>query len=206
MASSIMHLAIAGKINKKINKSNKMLFGSIAPDIEKIVYKTKDKSHFLFGNEDLPDLKKFLIKYRKNLSDDFVLGYYIHLYTDYLWQKYFITEINNNDKLLILDGNYIDVTNDEYAKMIYNDYTSLDIQIIEKYNLNLNFIYEELPKFDNKIDEIEEDKLYLLIERIKNNVKNSKRVDEIVFNIDNIEQFIDTSCNIIISEIEKLEI
>lgn len=27
------------------------------------------------------------------MNFDFVLGYYIHLYTDYLWFKYFMTEI-----------------------------------------------------------------------------------------------------------------
>ena len=29
-------------------------------------------------------------KYKNHLNDDFVMGYFIHLYTDYLWFKYFI--------------------------------------------------------------------------------------------------------------------
>ena len=66
-----------------------LLLGTIAPDIAKHIGKTKHESHFLFEDDEIPSLNIFLDKYKNHLSDDFVLGYYIHLYTDYIWFKYF---------------------------------------------------------------------------------------------------------------------
>lgn len=86
MASSMIHFAVANEVNKILKRNNKhILIGSIAPDITKHIGMTKKDSHFQDTDEDLPHLDKFLNKYRYNLNDDFVLGYYIHLYTDYLW-------------------------------------------------------------------------------------------------------------------------
>ena len=101
MASSVIHICIANEINKTINRdSKKLLIGTIAPDISKLLGETKFYSHFLDNvNNNIPNINKFLDKYGNYLNDDFVLGYYIHLYTDYLWFKYFIPNI--------IKGNYI---------------------------------------------------------------------------------------------------
>ena len=90
MASSVIHICIANEINKTINRdSKKLLIGTIAPDISKLLGETKFYSHFLDNvNNNIPNINKFLEKYSNYLNDDFVLGYYIHLYTDYLWFKY----------------------------------------------------------------------------------------------------------------------
>ena len=65
MASSMIHLTIANELNKKLNRDkSKLLIGSIAPDLSKLVGDDKTRSHFLIdGTEDLPDLDKFLKKY-----------------------------------------------------------------------------------------------------------------------------------------------
>jgi len=80
MASSIIHIAVANEINKKINKDKaKILIGSIAPDISKHIGEKKINSHFLDDELiDIPNMKKFLSKYKKYLKKDFVLGYYNH--------------------------------------------------------------------------------------------------------------------------------
>ena len=85
MASAIIHIAVANELNKKLKRnSSKLLIGTIAPDISKEIGQNKVKSHFLDSKDtDIPNIKKFLNKYKNNLNDDFVLGYYIHLYTDY---------------------------------------------------------------------------------------------------------------------------
>ena len=100
MASSMIHIAVANEINKVLNKDRtKLLIGTIAPDISKLVGENKVGSHFLEDeNTDIPILDKFLDKYKDNLNDDFVLGYYIHLYTDYLWFKYFLPEFYDKEK------------------------------------------------------------------------------------------------------------
>ena len=99
MASSMIHIAVIHELNKKLNMdSQKLLIGTIAPDISKLIGETKLRSHFLDNEDDnIPDLYRFLSIYKNNLDDDFVLGYYIHLYIDYLWFKYFIPEIYDNN-------------------------------------------------------------------------------------------------------------
>ena len=101
MASSIIHIAVAKEINKVLNrKESNLLIGTIAPDISKLLGENKVKSHFLGSEEtDIPDMYKFLSKYKTYLDDDFVMGYYIHLFTDFLWFKYFITDFWDEDSI-----------------------------------------------------------------------------------------------------------
>ena len=76
MASSVIHMVVASEINKVLKRdNNKLLIGAIAPDISKLLGETKVRSHFLKrkGN-DVPNIERFLQKYRNNLNDDFVLG------------------------------------------------------------------------------------------------------------------------------------
>lgn len=96
MASSMIHIAVASEVNKKLKRDPaKLLIGTIAPDISKLVGEPKTKSHFSNDeNDNIPIIDRFLNKYKNNLDDDFVMGYYIHLYTDYLWFKYFIENID----------------------------------------------------------------------------------------------------------------
>ena len=80
MASSMIHIAVAHELNKKLMRDEqKLLIGTIAPDISKLIGKTKKDSHFLNEEENIPDLYKFLTKYKNNLSDDVVMRYYIHI-------------------------------------------------------------------------------------------------------------------------------
>ena len=61
MASSMIHMAVAKEINKKLKKDEKaLLIGTIAPDISKLIGDNKIKSHFL-GNDgtNVPDLYNF---------------------------------------------------------------------------------------------------------------------------------------------------
>ena len=61
-------------------------------------------------NNNIPNINKFLDKYGNYLNDDFVLGYYIHLYTDYLWFKYFIPNIIKGNYIKELDGTLVEYT------------------------------------------------------------------------------------------------
>ena len=129
MASSVIHICIANEINKTINRdSKKLLIGTIAPDISKLLGETKFYSHFLDNvNNNIPNINKFLEKYGNYLNDDFVLGYYIHLYTDYLWFKYFLPRFANGCYIFNLNGNIQKVSKKELIDYLYNDYTNLNI-------------------------------------------------------------------------------
>ena len=71
-------------------------------------------------------------KYGNRLDDDFVLGYYIHLYTDYLWFKYFVPDFCENGSLYKLDGTKEFVDDDKKLYYFYNDYTNLNIKLIDE--------------------------------------------------------------------------
>lgn len=209
MASSVIHIIVANEINKTLKRNNKLiLMGSIAPDISKHIGKTKIESHFLDNiNSDIPNTLKFQNKYNNHMNNDFVLGYYIHLYTDYLWFKYFITEIYNekNNELLKIDGNTIKCNKIELDKYIYNDYSNLDIALINKYNIDLN-IFNDIPNINNIIEEIPTNTVNIIIDKVLYIINNSKVNEELIFNIDNIKKFINISTILILSKINELNL
>lgn len=205
MASSMIHIAVANEINRKLKRnSQQLLIGTIAPDISKHIGENKVKSHFLDNEDgDIPNIDKFLNKYKNYLNDDFVLGYYIHLLTDYLWFKYFMTEISDNNYITKLDGTKVKCNGRMLILYLYNDYTNMNIKLIDEYNLDLKIFYNELPKFNNIIEEIPMDKLNIIVNKASEMIENTKEKKDMIFNMYNIKKFIDSSVDIILSEIEK---
>ena len=208
MASSVIHMAVANEVNKIIKRDlDKILIGSIAPDISKHIGKTKEESHFLIDhNSDIPDISRFLKKYQRNLNDDFVMGYFIHLYTYYLWFNYFLKEIYNEDTNMItkLDGTEFKCKGNMLSLYIYNDYTNLNLRLLEKYNMDLHIFYNAVPKFKNIIDEIPMDEINIIINATKDIIENTKVHKDLVFDITNIINFIELSTKLIIAELKEI--
>lgn len=204
MASSVIHMCIAKEINKKLNMDqNMLLLGSIAPDISKHLGMTKVKSHFLTDGINI-DIECFLNKYKDKLNNSFIMGYFIHLYTDYLWDKYFVSEIIEKDSIKLINGEKIDKNKELYKKLIYNDYTNLNIKLIDEYNLDLSLFYGEVDIPDIYMDEIPIDKLSLLVDHTGLIIANTKENKAYTFNLDNIKQFIEISSDLISSKIEEI--
>lgn len=207
MASSMIHIAVANEINKVLKRNNKhILIGSIAPDIAKHIGMTKKDSHFQDTDEDLPHLDKFLNKYKDNLDDDFVLGYYIHLYTDYLWFKYFEPDFYKNGVIYKLDGTIENVPFDKKRDYFYNDYTNLNIKLIDEYNMDLSIFYEEVPKFESIIKEIPMDKIDIIIDQAGIIIENTKENKAYVFDMEVINKFIHTSVEYILSNLKDIKV
>lgn len=204
MASAIIHIAVAKEINKNFNFNEKQLFlGTIAPDISKQLEQSKTKSHFLDKDNSLPNLEKFLTKYEKDLTNPFILGYYIHLFTDYLWFKFFIPEIsNNNTYIKLISGETLNCNSKDIAKIIYNDYSNLNILLIEEYNLDLSLFYEELEIPNINFTEIPLDKLQTIVDKMGIIIENSKKEKLYSFNLDNVKSFIKLAEEIISSDIK----
>ena len=201
MASSVIHMCIAKEINKKLKMDqNEILLGTIAPDISKHLGKTKVESHFLSNGHDI-DIDAFLNKYGKNLNEPFLMGYFIHLYADLLWDKYFVSEIVEKNCIKLLDGTKVEKTPELYKKLIYNDYTNLNIKLIDEYNLDLSLFYEEfrIPNVD--MSEIPIDKLLIIIEQAGFIIQNTKEQKAYVFELENIIKFIEIATNLIYSKI-----
>ncbi len=208
MASAIIHIAVANELNKKLKRnSSKLLIGTIAPDISKEIGQNKVKSHFLDSKDtDIPNIKKFLNKYKNNLNDDFVLGYYIHLYTDYLWFKYFVTEFIHDNMITKLDGTPVKITDNMATLYIYNDYTDMNVKVIDAFNLDLKIFYNEIPILKDIIKEIPMKNIDIIVNKIGKIIEASKDKKNLVFNIDNIKQFVSTSIELIEADLKDLNI
>ena len=205
MASSIIHIAVANEINRTLNRNNKkLLIGSIAPDIAKLIGMNKKDSHFQDKDDTLPCLDEFLKKYKKDLNDDFVLGYYIHLYTDYLWFKYFEPDFYKNGVIHKLDGTIENIPPEKKMEYFYNDYTNLNIKLIDEYNLDLSIFYEELPTFNNIIKEIPMNKIQIIIDQAGIIIENTKESKSYVFDMDVVNKFIKTSVYYILSNLKDI--
>lgn len=203
MASAIIHIAVAKKLNEQLKMNEKELFlGTIAPDISKHIGQDRKVSHFLDENR-IPNLNLFLKKYNNSLNIPFIMGYYIHLFTDYLWFKYFFNEITNlKTSITLLNGDTLKCSKEEINKLIYNDYTNLNILLIEEYNLDLSLFYEEIEIPKVKFTEIPLDKLQIIVDQMGVIIENSKKEKTYSFNIDNVKQFINTCTDLISNDIK----
>lgn len=205
MASSVIHMAVANEVNKVLKREpNKYLIGSIAPDISKEIGEKRSISHFQDYHGDLPHVDRFLNKYKDYLKDDFVMGYYVHLYTDYLWFKYFIPEVYDKDLIRTLDGKKIPMDEKLVYEYIYNDYTNLNWKVIDKYDLELDIFFNELPQFENIIEEIPMDKINLIVDKAGLIIKNSTQEKNYVFNLENVENFIKLSTELILANLKEI--
>jgi len=201
----MIHICVAKEINKYLKRNEKeILIGSIVPDISKQINESKKESHFLDNENDIPNIDKFLNRYKDYLNDDFVMGYYIHLYTDYLWFKYFIPNFIKGDYIYTLDNKKFNLSDEEKINYIYNDYTNLNIKLIDEYNVDLSIFYEEIPNFKNIIKEIPMDKINIIIEKTGIIIKNTKVKKSFVFDIDIINKFIEFAVNDILIKLEKV--
>ncbi|MBR4830696.1 MAG: hypothetical protein IKZ96_02905 [Bacilli bacterium] len=206
MASTIIHMAVANEINKELKRNNDLiLLGGIAPDLGKIANGSKKESHFQDANDDIPNIDKFLNKYKDNMNDDFVLGYFIHLYTDYLWFKYFIPNLFDEEKELItkLDGTKVKCNENMFTLYVYNDYTNLNSKLLDEYNMDLSIFYNDLPEINNIITEIPMNKLNLLIDETSYIIEYSKEKKEYLFDIDDIKTFVKTSTDLILAYLKE---
>ncbi len=91
-----IHLGVAKKLNEKykLNK-DQFLYGSILPDVMDTNPYGRDFSHF-FGTkfhdvckeEVIVDVDRFKTTYEDRLTKDLILGYYVHILTDYYYNDY----------------------------------------------------------------------------------------------------------------------
>ena len=137
----------------------------------------------------------FLEKYKKDLKSDFTLGYFIHLYTDKLWFDHFMDNFTINSTIRLMDGTFLKCNDEEIVSIIYSDYANINIALIDYYELDLSLFYEEFNKPVTKIDEIPVDKLDILVDKMGIIVANSKLEKKYVFDMEDINKFIDDATN-----------
>ena len=206
MASAVIHICVAKKINDKLKLNPKLLYlGTIAPDTAKILNQTKDTTHFQEKpHDDYPKLEWFLEKYRKNINDPYVLGYYIHLYTDRLWATDFINKYLFSSFIHLKSGEDISLSKSDMKELLYNDYTNLNVGLIDHYDLELSLFYEDIIYPEVEISEVPNDKLHLVVDKMGVIIKNSTNDKNYVLDHHEVIKFIDYAYDIIYEDIKSL--
>lgn len=188
MGSAVMHLCIGKKVAKKLNNSDRkeFLIGNLAPDLSKLTNQSRYISHFLKkinindSEREVPDLDKFLKKYKDRLNEPFIQGYLCHLISDDIWFREYIPNhvvSITEDKTQILLRDVDDyIPYDDFKKMMYSDYTKTNQYLFGLYKLNLK-------KFDNmdidnpNMKEFEFEEIHRLIEQISYYLEYSETGD-----------------------------
>jgi len=177
MGSAVMHLCIGKKVAKKLNNSDRKEFmiGNLAPDLSKLTNQSRYISHLIKvikindSEREVPDLDKFIKKYKDRLNEPFVQGYLCHLIADDVWFREYIpnhvisiTEDKNQILLRDIDD-YIPY--EEFRKMMYSDYTMTNKYLFDLYKLNLKR-FDNMDIEDPKMEEFEFEEIHRLIEQI----------------------------------------
>lgn len=206
MASAIIHLAVAKTLEQYLNIENPRDYylGSIAPDIAKQIGESKQRSHFLINSrDDIPNIELFTSKYPNFKENSFDLGYFIHLYTDKIWFSRFTSQIYSGNYIKLLDGTVITSSPEEIMKIVYQDYTNLNIQLLDEYKMDLSLFYEEFIVPNTNIEEIPKEKLNILIDKMGLIIENSKEEKPYTFDIFLVLQFIDEASQEILNILNK---
>ena len=153
MPSLMMHIKVGYEIGKKINlNSYNYYLGLIAPDapnlhgfapkIERWTAHIREKDLNDWRNK----LNEFYFNNQENYNKEFLIGYYIHILTDIIFDDYFYFDIR---KKVIQDNIQEDIAHDVMSNDI-NNYYFEEYQevkdILESSNLgyNINNISSEL--------------------------------------------------------------
>lgn len=206
MASSIIHMAVAKKVNEvlKLDNEKHFLFGSIVPDVAKMVGLRRSVSHFISSsdNTSIPGAEKFYLKYKEYLNNAYELGYYVHLLTDVLWFKEFMPNFAQETYLISQTGEKLKFDERELKEIIYNDYTNLNSDVLAYYNFDLSLFYEEFDFPCNHIEEVPSkyfpdviDKLGAIAQNINNGVY--------ILKIERIIHFIEYATIYCLDELKK---
>lgn len=174
MPSWFTHLATAKEISEKIEIKdiNGFLIGNLMPDAERhiikdfSIYVPYDISHFASiqstegGKDKLPDIDKFLEIYKKHLSNTVVLGYLVHLLTDYYWNSLTFSrytlrnELGECDGIKLTNGTNLKCNKHIRSKIKNNDFAILEENIIQKEKYILPHIESNIINKTNVIEEV----------------------------------------------------
>lgn len=194
------HLEIAKHLNNKLNYNieeyNMFLLGNILPDInncyivENISKKLKhEDTHF----SDLQGHITFYNKYKDEIKNNpIILGYFVHLYTDYFWNNDFyekvkstsLNEISPEQKRIMKQKDF-KIYNDkhEFEGLNFNDLE----KVLDKIKLikEVDITKEDLIKVINFLDNLKVDT------SLKLNFYNMEQLDKLLNEtVDNVIDFL----------------
>lgn len=153
MPSLMIHLKVGYEIGKKLNlNSYNYYLGLIAPDAPNLngFAPKEERWPAHIRRKDLNDwrnaLKEFYLANEENYNKDFIIGYYIHILTDIIFDDYFYLDIRN--KVLkdnIKENEAHDVMSNDINNYYFEDYENIK-KLLKSSNksYNINNISKEL--------------------------------------------------------------
>lgn len=157
MSSYIMHMCISDVVKRKLNLTDKFVYGSILPDILKMVTGDRTTTHFLnemqIGDEwrRLPVIDK-AIKELTIEDKEIRLGYIAHLVEDLIWFNDFIpqyaTKVSDNKYKYLTTGEIKEATH--FTKDMYQDYSNCGAYIIESTNTDFETVKKNVFRYIDK--------------------------------------------------------
>ena len=147
-----IHLGVATKLNEnyKLNK-DQFLYGSVLPDVMDTNAFGRDFSHFfgtkyhdLCPEEIIVDVEKFKSTYEDRLPNDLILGYYVHILTDYFYNDYVFRNCYLRDE----DDHVIGIKTKEGHTLIPNPNDSRGRRKIKQADF-VNFIRKRISTSTN---------------------------------------------------------
>ena len=173
MPSWITHLVTANRVLDKIEikDKNSFLFGNIMPDIlnnyivkETNAHREYNITHFtqdviINGIEyEFPDPNRFLSQYKDKMKNPVVCGFYIHLLTDYFWnrvsyEKYF-REHNGIVEIKFVNGATKDYKFNSAIRIKQRDFKLFTDFLKNNNNIERINYSDNLVNLSNKIKEL----------------------------------------------------
>lgn len=129
MPSWKIHSKIANDLYKQLKVNKKyFMIGNLLPDQDKYNIPNIDKSvnriitHFISSEDlkvgiNLPDYNRMYEKYKDNFNNPVLLGYLVHLLTDFYWNDYIYNKyfIKNNEEYIGVKTNKGNIVNCEFS-------------------------------------------------------------------------------------------
>lgn len=201
MPSWIIHFAISNKIVKKVKINNNIYnFASIMPDILE-GYHTKNTSQIIkdysthypirtsINGMDIrvPDIQGFKKRYKNELENPVILGYYSHILADYYWNTFLYKnhyEMYDKEKGLLkikLNNSETKIFNfREIQKIKHNDLKIFSQALNYEWDIQFPTYDEQIWEYSKKIKEFNysKDDIKNTITFINENLKKKEKPKE----------------------------
>ena len=154
MSSYIMHMCVSDIVKRKLNLTDKFIYGSILPDILKMASGDRNGTHFLskvkVENDDrnLPVIDKAI--HELEIEDKEIrLGYIAHLVEDLIWFNDFIPTFAKK----VGDRKYQYIRTGEikeskcFTEDMYSDYEHCGAYVIERTNTDIETIKKNILEY-----------------------------------------------------------